>query len=172
MPAVYQWARVINALVMCSTVVPAYLLARRVVRPGAALAVAALSVALPSLVFVGTLMTENAFYPVFVWLAFALVVALERPTVRNQVAVLVLCGVAFLTRAQAVALVAAVLTAPLVLAWIERGRPRRLSAWKPLYGIVGLGAVLLVAIEIVRGRSPSQILGGYSVTTEGGTYHL
>src|SRR6185437_14096561 len=38
MTDVYQWSRVINALVMSTAVVPAYLLARRVVRPGAALA--------------------------------------------------------------------------------------------------------------------------------------
>ena len=56
---VYQWARVLNALVMCSVVFPAYLLARRVVRPGFALAAAALAVAIPSMVYVGTLMTEN-----------------------------------------------------------------------------------------------------------------
>src|SRR5581483_4482834 len=56
---VYEWARVVNALVMCSAVFPAYLLARRVVRHGYALAAAALSVALPALVYVGTLMTEN-----------------------------------------------------------------------------------------------------------------
>ena len=57
---------------------------------------------------------------------------------------LALCVLAFLTRAQAVALFAAVLTAPLALAWIERGRPRRLDAWKPLYGIVAAAAVLVV----------------------------
>src|SRR5438105_4172304 len=117
-------------------------------------------------------MTENAFYPVFAWLAYALVLALERPTLRRQVVLLALCALAFLTRAQAVALVAAALTAPLLLAWIERGRPRRLGAWKPLYGLVGGGALLLILAEAARGRSPSQILGGYSVTTEHATYHV
>ncbi len=172
MPDVYEWARVVNALLMCSVVVPVFLLARRVVRPGAALAAAALAVAIPPMVYVGTLMTENAFYPVFAWLAYALVLALERPTLRRQLIVLALCAVAFLTRAQAVALVASVLTAPLLLAWIERGRPRRLGAWKPLYGVVGAGALLVIAVQVARGQSPSSILGGYSVTTSNGTYHV
>src|SRR5439155_19402295 len=132
------------ALVMCSVGVPAYLLARRVVRPGAALAAAALSVALPASVYVGSLMTENVFYPLFVWFALALVSALDRPTVRRQLIVLALCLLLFLTRAQAVVLLAAVLTAPLVLAWIERGRPRKLSAWKPLYACVALVIVGVV----------------------------
>ena len=65
----------------------------------------------------------------------------------------------------------AVLTAPLVLAWIERGRPRRLSAFRPLYGIVGLAALLVVVVEVARGHSPAQVLGNYSVTSNGG-YHV
>lgn len=169
---VYQWVRVINALLFCSVVAPVYLLARRVVRPGFAFTAAALSVAVPSAVYIGTLMTENVFYPIFMWLAYALAVALQRPTVRNQLFVLALCALAFLTRAQAVALVAAVVTAPLALAWIERGRPRNLRAWKALYGLVIAAAVLGTVVEAARGRSPSQLLGSYSVTTSGATYHV
>ena len=168
---VYRWARVIDAFAMSSVVIPAYLLARRVVRPPSALAAAALSVAVPSMVYAGTLMTENVFYPIFVWLAFALVLTLERPTLRRQLAVLALCALAFVTRTQTVALVAAVLTAPLVLAWIERGRPRRLSAFKPLYGIVALVVLAAIVVEAARGRSPAHLLGNYSVTSNGG-YHL
>src|SRR5436190_1349955 len=171
MADVYRWARVVDALVMCSVVLPVYLLARRVVRPPAALAAAALAVAVPSLAYTGTLMTENVFYPVFAWVVLALVLALERPTLRRQVVVLALCALAFLTRAQAVALVAAVLTAPLALAWIERGRPRRFGAYKPLYGAVALAALLAVVVEAARGRSPAQVLGNYSVTSNGG-YHV
>ncbi len=96
---------------------------------------------------------------------------LERPTLARQLAVLALCVLAFVTRAQTVALVAAVLTAPLALAWIERGRPRRLGAYKALYGIVAGGAALVVIVELARGRSPSHVLGNYSKTSNGG-YHL
>jgi glycosyltransferase involved in cell wall biosynthesis len=169
---VYQWAHLINTLAMCSVVFPAYLLARRVVRPGFALLAALLAVAIPSTVYIGTLMTENAFYPVFVWLAYALVLALERPTLKRQLVVLALCALAFITRAQAVALFAAVLTAPLALAWIERGRPRRLRAWKPTYAIVAAAGVLVIVVEAARGRSPAQILGGYSVTTTNASYQV
>jgi glycosyltransferase involved in cell wall biosynthesis len=171
MTDVYAWARVVNALLMCSVVLPVYLLARRVVRPGAAFAAAALAVAIPPMVYVGTLMTENVFYPLFAWLAFALVVALERPTARNQIVVLALCVLLFLTRAQAIALVAAVLTAPLALAWIERGRPRRLAPWRIAYGLVGLGVVGVLVVEAARGRSPVHVLGGYSAVGQT-SYHF
>jgi glycosyltransferase involved in cell wall biosynthesis len=166
----YDWARVLNALAVCSVVLPVYLLARRVVRPGFALTAAALSVGVPALVYTGTLMTENLFYPVSAWVAYALVRALEEPTTKRQLVLLAVCALAFLTRAQAVALIAAALTAPLVLAWIERGRPRRLGAWKPLYGIVAAGALLVLVVQLARGESPSAILGGYSVTTTNASY--
>jgi glycosyltransferase involved in cell wall biosynthesis len=166
----YDVARVLNALAICSVVLPVYLLARRVVRPGAAFVSAAFSVAIPPMIYTGTLMTENAFYPIFVWVAYALVLALERPTLRRQLILLALCALAFLTRAQAVALVGAALAAPLLLAWIERGRPRRLSEWKPLYAVVAAAAIVAVAVEALRGRSPSTILGGYSVTTTDASY--
>jgi len=171
-PDAYVWARALNVLAICSVVFPVYLLARRVLRPGSALLAAALSVAIPPTIYAGTLMTENAFYPVFMWLAYTLVRALEQPTARRQIVLLALCVLAFLTRAQAVALVAAILTAPLVLAWIERGRPRRLGAWKPLYALAAAGGAIVIVIEVARGRSPSQVLGGYSVTTTNATYHL
>jgi glycosyltransferase involved in cell wall biosynthesis len=164
----YDWARTINALAMSSAVFPAYLLARRVVRAPAALAAAALAVALPSMAYVGTLMTENAFYPIFLWLALVLVLVLERPTLKRQLVLLALCALAFLTRAQAIALVAAVLAAPPLLAWIERGRPQRLKAFAPLYGIVGGGALLVVIVQAIRGLSPAAILGGYSDTSNSG----
>jgi glycosyltransferase involved in cell wall biosynthesis len=169
---VYQWLRVVNALVICSVVFPTFFLARRVVRPGFALAAAALAVAVPPTVYTGTLMTENAFYPIFMWLAYVLVRTLEEPTAKRQLLLLAVCALAFLTRAQAVALVGAVLIAPLVLAWIERGRPRRLLVWRPLYGIVVLAVIAVVVVELARGRSPSQVLGGYSVTTTGSSYHV
>jgi glycosyltransferase involved in cell wall biosynthesis/4-amino-4-deoxy-L-arabinose transferase-like glycosyltransferase len=168
----YEWARLINALAMCSVVFPVYLLARRVVRPGYAFAAAAFAVAVPSTVYVGTLMTENAFYPIFVWAAYALVLALEQPTLRRQLILLALCALAFLTRAQAIAVILAALTAPLALAWIERGRPRRLGAWKPLYGIVVGVGIVAVIVEAARGRSPSQLLGGYAVTTSSSSYDV
>src|SRR5581483_6392629 len=135
MSDVYRWTQAVNALVFCSAVLPASLLA---------LAAAALAVLVPSGAYAGTVMTENVFYPVFLWLSLALVAALERSTLRNQLLLLLACAVAFETRAQTVAIVVAVLTAPFLLAWIERGRTSRLKAFAPLYSIVAAVAVVAV----------------------------
>jgi hypothetical protein len=153
---------------MSLAAVPAYFLARRVLQRGPALAAAALAVALPSLAYSGTLMTENVFYPLFLCYVLALVSMLEGPTPRRQLLVLGLCVVLFLTRAQAVALTVAALTAPLALAWIERGRPRRLAVFAPLYGVTAVGALAVIVFEVARGHSPTAALGNYSVTGSGG----
>ena len=154
-PDAYAAAKAINSVVMSLAAVPAYLLARRVLNRPFALAAAALSVAIPSLLYTGTLMTENAFYPVFLCVALVLVRMLERPTRVNQLGVLVLCGLAYTTRQQALALFAAVLTAPLLLGL------RRLGRFRTLYGAAGAVAAVALLAEGARGRSPLSLLGAY-----------
>ncbi len=115
-PQAYAAAKAINALVMSLAAVPAYFLARRVLSEPLALVAAALTVAVPSMVYTATLMTENAFYPLFLCAALAMVLWLERPTPLRTAIVLGVCLVAYLTRQQAVALLPALLTAPLLVA--------------------------------------------------------
>jgi hypothetical protein len=158
-PQAYTAAKDLNSVLMSLAAVPAYLLARRAVRPPLALVAAALTVAVPSLVYTGTLMTENVFYPLFLTCALLLVLVLERPTRLRIAALLALSLVAFLTRAQAVALVPAILTAPLLL---PRARWRE---FRLLYGLIlGAGALVLV-YEVARGRSPLDALGAYRSAT-------
>ena len=57
----YQWARVENALLMCSAVFPAYLLARRVVKQPAALAAAALALEISASAAMATAGSESFF---------------------------------------------------------------------------------------------------------------
>src|SRR5215208_5083638 len=140
----YGAAKAINAVLISLAAVPAYLLARRLVSAPLALVVAALSLAVPSLFYAGTIMTENAFYPIFLAAVLLLVRALERPTPLRVGLLLAATGVAFLTRTQAVALVPAMMTAPLLLeAW--RGRLRSLLEYRWLYGGAAVSAGLVLA---------------------------
>jgi hypothetical protein len=115
------------------------------------------------MLYTGTLMTENAFYPVFLCAALALVLALERPTVTRQLVLLAVCLVAFLTRPQAAVLLPAIATAPLLLAWTER-RVKALRPFVLLYAVLAGAVVAVVLVETARGHSPFDVLGGYSVT--------
>ena len=163
----YAVVKTLNALVMSLAAIPAYLLARRVVGARFSLLAAVLAVSLPSLVYTGSVMTENAFYPVFLVCALLLTLVLERPTTARQVALLIAVGVAAATRVQAVVLVPALLTAPLLLV-LFRGEGLRvaLRPFRGLYGVVlGAGALALVA-QLARGRSLSDLLGAYSIVGE------
>jgi hypothetical protein len=165
MPTVYAAAKAINAVVMSLAAVPAYLLARRLLPPGMSLCAAVLAVAIPPMLYTSELMTENAFYPLFLVAVWALVATLERPTPSRQVGVLALCGVAFATRQQAVALVPAVAVAPLLLGWIDRDLKAQLRAWATTYAILAAGVVLAVGGTVARGRSPLTLLGAYRAAT-------
>src|SRR5213079_2707411 len=118
-PDAYAAAKTIGSVLMSLAAIPVYFLARRVLTPLPSLLAAVLAVAVPSLMYTGTLMTETVFYPLFVCVALALVLALERPTVMRQLALLGLCALAFLTRSQAIVLLPAVATAPLLLVWLD-----------------------------------------------------
>jgi Dolichyl-phosphate-mannose-protein mannosyltransferase len=158
LPRAYDAVRAINAALMSLAALPAYFLARRVLPTGLSVFAALLAVALPSLLYAGEVMTENAFYPLFLCVALVFVLALERPTPARQGMLLALCVLAYLTRAQALAFFPAILAAPLLL-----GTWRR---FRVLYGAVGAAIAGLVAVQLVRGESPLDVLGAYAVTGE------
>jgi hypothetical protein len=165
LPDAYAAARTINAALMSLAAVPAFLLARRVLPIRLALASALLAVALPSLAYTGTIMSENAFYPAVLLAAWTLVRALEEPTLARQLILLAGCAAAVLVRVQALALVLAALTAPLLLRMVAR---RPLRPFLPLYGIVAGGAVLALGAQLARGASLQSLFGAYAVVGEGG----
>jgi hypothetical protein len=160
-PQAYAAAKAINSLMMSLAAVPAYFLARRVLTPGMSLLAALLTVAVPPMVYTATLMTENAFYPLFIAAALAVVHWLERPTTLRTLVVLGACLVAFLARAQAVALIPAILTAPVLVA--GRSAIRRYAV---MYGICAVGAIGVVVVQTARGSSLLGVLGAYEVAGE------
>jgi hypothetical protein len=163
----YAAVKTLNALLMSLGAIPAFFLARRVVGPGLSLLAAVLAVSLPSLVYTGSVMTENVFYPIFLTAALLLTLMLERPTTARVILLLIAVGAASATRVQAVAVAPALLTAPLLLAGFRReGLRVALRPFRLLYAVVvGAGALVLV-FQIARGRSLSDLLGAYSIVGE------
>lgn len=162
-PDAYAAAKAINSVVMSLAAVPAYLLARRVLSAPYALGAAVLTVSVPSMVYTATLMTENAFYPIFIATALAIMVWLERPSWKLTVLMLALVGFAYLTRAQAIAFGPAILTAPLIFTWAQRKSWRTLRDYRLMYAIVAVAAIGILAVQGARGRSPLGVLGAYEV---------
>ncbi|HET8605597.1 MAG TPA: glycosyltransferase family 39 protein [Gaiellaceae bacterium] len=161
-PDVYRAAKGIDSVVMSLAAVPAYLLARRVLERPLALLAALLAVAVPSMLYTGTLMTENLFYPLFLLCVLALVAALDRPTALRQLAVLVVAALCYLTRVQAVFLLPAIALAPPLALWYRRDRWRALRSWWVLYALIALGVVAAIGYQEARGRS---LLGAYQAAT-------
>ena len=160
----YHAALAINALVMSSAAIPAYLLARLFVPRRDALVVALLTVLVPSMAYTGVVMTENAFYPAFLWSVFLTARAIRRPSVASQL--LALAGVAVLsaTRIQGVVLggVLVVGIALYVLAGPRSERRAYLVRIAPT--LVAVGAVLAVAVAALVARGPNASLGSRSGT--------
>jgi hypothetical protein len=168
LPTAYAAVKTINALLMSLAAVPTYLLARRLLAPGLSLAAAALAVVIPSMAYTGTVMTENAFYPLFVTCVLLLVLVLERPTLLREAALFGCVGLALVTRAQALALLPAILLAPILLVILDRRPMRSLERFWRVYAAVAAGTLLVIGAQTARGGSLSELLGAYAVVGTSG----
>src|SRR5262249_31926601 len=171
-------AHVLNAYVMTSAAIPAFLLARSVTRHRlAAYLVALLAVCVPWLVFASFLLTEVAAYPAFLWA----MLGMQHATVahRPRADVLALGGIALATlaRTQFAALVLVLALAVLAheLAYAETGPRRRHPAWSAARNAVSRHRVLavvyapraLAAVILVAAGRSSDTLGTYAAAVEG-----
>jgi hypothetical protein len=151
----YRSIQVVNAVSMSLAAVPAFLLARRLrVGEGLALAAAALAVLLPDLLYSSALLAETLAYPLALATAAAAVAALERPTLRLQLAVLGFSGLATLTRLQLAVLPLCYLAAVVVVGLHDRRlrptvREHALAVGAIALALVaGLGAALAGTVGI------------------------
>lgn len=157
----YAAAKALNAILISLAAIPAYLLAHRFVSRGSALLVSLLSVALPSLAYASVLMTENAFYPLFLLAMLAVVRALDRPSAGRQLTVLGAVVLLTLVRPQGAAVLVAFAGSVLLLALLRRrsGLPAGLASYRVTWLALGTAAALGLAASIARG---SGALGPYA----------
>ena len=168
--AAYDWFKVANALCFALTALPVYLLARRLVSAWWAVVAAGLSIAIPSSISIGTVMTESLSYLAAVWALYAMAVALERPSVFRQLAVLAAVAAAFLTRPQFGVLYAtwivALATIWLIAPWARPlTRADLLRFWPTALPLV-LGMIAFGA-RLASGGAASDSFGSYAVLWRG-----
>src|SRR5262245_10498614 len=153
-PSSLHDAHSLNAWVMSSACIPAFLLARRVTgRRLVAFALAVLTVCLPWIVLSSFLLTEVAGYPAFLWAVLAIQVAIAAPSRRHDVLALLGIGLAVFARTQFELLL---LVVPVAIAAYELGRGGvRESARRTMqdhrlltaaYVVLAAGAVVLAAL--------------------------
>jgi len=151
-----HFAHVLNALVMVSATVPAYLLTMRLTRSvWASLLAGLLTVAVPWVVLSSFLLTEVVAYPAFVWALLAFHVTLTEPSRRHDLLASLALVVAILARTQLVVLALALPIAILLVGHVREHRT--------LWAAYAVGAVLALVV-IVSGHNA---LGTYGSTTSG-----
>jgi hypothetical protein len=162
----YHVALGINALVMSLAAIPAYLLARLFVARRSALLVALFTVLVPSMSYTGVVMTENAFYPVFLLAVLLIARAVREPSAANQAFALLGLGVVAFTRIQGLALVAAYVAALGLYALTGAASERRryLARISPTVVLVVLASLIPPVASIVAGEGPLGWLGVRSGT--------
>jgi hypothetical protein len=162
--AAYAIAQGLNAVVFSLTAVPAYLIAARVLTRRHALLAAALTAVVPSCLLTSAIMTENAFYPLFVTSALLMLRALERPSATRQMLVVLAGALLFLTRAQAVVILPSYLLAAILLAVISSpGRrlpalTRSLRQHALTVSVLVLSGVAAIAIRGLSTLGPYHVL--------------
>jgi hypothetical protein len=126
------------------------------------------ALAIPSLAYTNTLLSENAFYPAAMAAAAALYLLLEQPTAVRQLAFFGFTVVSFLARAQGVILLAALVIAIAVVSLANAWEGRRLTGsaflrdvlrFRISLAILVIGVIAVVVYETARGRPLSSILG-------------
>ncbi|HLH65315.1 MAG TPA: glycosyltransferase family 39 protein [Solirubrobacteraceae bacterium] len=172
-------AHTLEALMLASAAIPAYLLAGELrLGRAAQLLVAAATASVPWLVLSGLIMTENVGYPTFLWSVLALLRAIDRPSVRRDILALVSIALAFLARSQFAVLgpvlVACVCAHEVRLA-AAGGRPalqalsvglRNAVRRHPvLAGVSALAAAEVAALALTG--SIGDLLGNYASVTSG-----
>ena len=149
-------AHLLNAFVMASAALPAYVLARRLESPAWAATLAALlTVAVPWIVLSSFLLTEVVAYPAFVWALLAFHAAVTRPSMRNDALATLALVVAVGARTQL-----AVLALVLAVAVVLHSHVRRHPFLIVVYALGVVGALAALAL----GHNP---LGTYGATTHG-----
>jgi hypothetical protein len=173
MGTTYGLAKAINVVVMTATGIPLYLWARRLVAPVFALLAVALTLLMPSFVYTGMLMTENAFLPAFVLATFAIAIVLERPTIVRQLAAFAAVLLAVAIRYQGLVLLLVLATAILLKALFELRAQRRPQPWRFVWSelrrywisaaLLVAGAALYAGLQAARGHTLKGGLGSYQV---------
>jgi hypothetical protein len=185
MTTTFAAVKAINVALMTLTAVPLYLWARRLVSPAWSLLPIVLYLLIPGFIFTGMVMSENAFVLTFVLACFAIAIALETPTIPRQLWALAAIGLACAARIQGLVLLAVLVTAVVVMAFLDT-RTSRDSRWlrafirylRPFWcfgaalaaaGIAYTGYVVLTGIPLERGLGPYEVVGrfGYSLNDVG-----
>ena len=162
-PKFLTHAHTLNAILMTSAAIPAYLIASRMLRSQwSAYAAALLTVLVPWMVLASFLLTESAAYPAFLWAIYLVQRSVARPSKAADVLAIVGLLLAVSARTQLVVLFIVVPVAVLI---VERS-PRAAVARHRVLSAVTVVGLLAIAAAVVAGHG-AGLLGSYASTASG-----
>jgi hypothetical protein len=171
----YDWAKVLNGILISLSVFPVYAIARFVLPRGRSVGVAAVSLIAPLMLYASFEMSESLAYPLFLVAIWTMLRAIRRPSAGSDALLLAAIVLACAARLQLVVLIPAAITAILVVALLRpqeassraQATRRAVSGHWLLFGTVALGLVAFVARTAMNGGN-LPLAGRYSVV---GTAH-
>jgi hypothetical protein len=167
----YEAAKAINVVMMTFSAVVIFLWARRMMSVTYALVAGGLVLLMPTFVYTGMLMMENAALPAYLVAAYVIARALERPSVGWQLAVFAAIALAAAVRLQIATLAIVYPTAILLNAVFEwrAGSQRLLGSLRRFvmsFGIIVVCALAFVAYKMLSGATLASGLGAYATVGE------
>lgn len=148
----YRLVQLENALAWSLTAVPVYLIARRLgVHARLSLGVAAFSVSGPPAMFTAMFLSEPFAYPLALATIAAALAAFDRPSLRAQLLLLALAGLAVFDRLQLAALAPTIGVALVVVGLRERRLAAAIREQALLVGLTAFVALAGIAVALVRG---------------------
>jgi hypothetical protein len=156
----YDWVKRANVLMMAAAVFPIYGIARFVLSRRLSLAVAALAMFAPPMLYAGLVMSENLAYPLSLAAIWALLRTVRDPGPANDLLFLGLTALASAARLQQIAFFPAALTAIVLVALVSAESRRARAAWEAvarhwvLAGTALVGLVLGLVVRLASGTLP------------------
>jgi hypothetical protein len=160
----YPLFKLLNVLLFALAAVPIYLLSRRLLSEWWSVGVAAMSLAIPSSIYTSLVLTECTAYLTASIALLTVVLALERPSVPRQLAMLGAVGLAYATRPQFAALVPAYLAGWLLLWALNSRRERLRGAAARLWPTLGALTLVMAGVAgrvLLTSSTGEDTLGGY-----------
>jgi hypothetical protein len=172
MQTTYALAKAFNVALMTLAAIPLWFWARRLVSPLYSVLAVVLFLAIPSFVYTGEILTENAYLPAVLLALFGLASALERPTVWRQLLALMLAALAVAVRVQGIVFAVIIPTAIVLkvafdLCAAEPSSRRALlrdaaRRWSLSLGALAGAALVYVVYKTIQGASFYSGFGIYS----------
>ena len=154
----FDQAHILNAFVMSSAAVPAYLLARRLTSSRILpFVVAVATVTVPWITLSSFLLTEVAAYPAFVWALLGIQASVARPSVRNDLLAVAAIALAVLARTQFYALAAVLPAVVIGDALVGRRLKAALREHVTLIAVVRVRCRLRVGARRQRARTAGDV---------------